>query len=54
MILAGASASGVCDSDTSPTYSNVFHDEIATNQTAASNSSANDTITITMYTGDGE
>ena len=46
MVLAGSSASAV--SDTAPTDSSILDNEITTNQTEASNSSAG--ATITMYT----
>ena len=54
MILASSSASAVSDGDTSPTYSDISNNEIATNETQAGNSSSRATITITMYTGDDE
>jgi len=54
VILAGSSPSAVSDSDTSPTYSDISNNEMTTNQTQASNSSASGTITITMYNGDRE
>jgi hypothetical protein len=54
VILAGSSASAVSDSHTSPTYGDISSNEIVTNQTQATDSSAGATITITMYTGDAE
>jgi hypothetical protein len=54
MVLAGSFASVVSDTDSSLADSNAAHKWITTNQTQASNSSASATITITMYTGDGE
>ena len=48
VVLAGSPASAVPDSDTSPTRSDISDNQIATNQSAAGNSSASATITITM------
>jgi hypothetical protein len=47
VILAGLPVLVV--SDTLPTDSNIPDNELTTNQTEASNSSASATITITMY-----
>jgi len=54
VILTGSSASAVSDSDGSPTHSDIYDNEITTNQTEGSNSLASATITIPMYTGDDE
>ena len=54
MMLAGSSAPAVSDTSDSLTENNIPRDEIATNQTKASNSSAGATITTTMYTGDAD
>jgi hypothetical protein len=54
VILAGSSVSAVSDSDGSATHSDIYNNEIITNQTEGSNSSASATMTITMYTGDYE
>lgn len=54
VILASSSASAVSDSDTLPVYSDMTSNEMTTNQTQASNSSASATITITMYAVDEE
>jgi len=54
VILAGLPVVVVSDTGTSPADSNIPDNEIPTSQTEASNSSASATITITMYTGDGE
>jgi ABC-type glycerol-3-phosphate transport system substrate-binding protein len=52
--LAGSSASAASDSNGSPTHSNIYNNEITTNQTEGSNSLASAPITITMHTGDDE
>jgi len=52
MILARLPASAV--SDTTRIESNIPDNETTITQTEAGNSSASATITITMYTGDGE
>ena len=49
MILARLPASAVPDTSVSLADTNIPHNEITTNQTEASNSSASATITITMY-----
>jgi len=54
MILAKLPASVVSDTSVSLTDSNIADNEITTNQTEASNSSASATITITMYAVGGE
>jgi len=53
-ILASSSASAVSDNDAPPTHNDISSHETITNRTIADNSSASATITITMYTGDGE
>ena len=54
VILASSSTSAVSDSEILPAYNNISSDKITANQTQASNFPAGATITITMYTGDGE
>jgi hypothetical protein len=54
VLLAGSSAWAVSDSDGSPTHSDIYNNEITTNQTEGSNSLASATITIRMYTRDDE
>ena len=49
LILAGSFASAVSDTGASLTDSSIPDDKITTSQTAASNSTASATITITMY-----
>ena len=53
-VLGSSSASAVPAKDTSPISRDVYNDEIATNQTQSSNSSASATITIIMYAVDEE
>ena len=49
VILAGLPVLVGSDTSASPTDSNIPDNEITTNQTGVSNSSASATITITMY-----
>ena len=54
IILVGAVLFGLSDSAISIADTSIPDNEMTTRQAEASNSSASATITITMYTGDGE
>ena len=54
VILAGLPVVVVSDTSASLSNANISDNEINTSQTEARNSSAGASITITMYTGDGE
>jgi hypothetical protein len=49
VILVGSSASAVSDSDGSATHSGIHNNEITTNQTEGSNSSASDHDNCDVY-----
>jgi len=54
LVLLGSNDTdiSVADTSVSPTDTGIPNNEITTNQTQTSNSSASAAITITMYTGD--